>query len=217
MRVFALGLVLLVGCSWDPPKELDRQKPDEVAAAGAGTVLAGAAGAISETGESGEAGAGGDDEPVAKGGAGGRVAGQAGRAGAGGAVAGSAGADDTVPIGGAPVVAAGAGGAHQAAGAGGRGGSAGSGGFVEPASCTQMFQGKPYTCNALYEGNKVCLSGGCVECGVGQLDCNSDPADGCEAYAGDQAHCGGCGKTDICRTDLGAKCTAVSAKSFTCQ
>src|SRR6478609_5228509 len=95
MRVFALGLVLLVGCA-DPPKSAKRQEPSEVTAGAAGTAIACASGAIGEAGESGEAGAGGEEEPAAAGGAGGRVAGQAGRGGAGGATAGSAGAGGTL-------------------------------------------------------------------------------------------------------------------------
>jgi len=227
MRVFALGLVLLVGCSWDPPKGRDGQEPGEVtggSAGVAGTAIAGATSAIGEAGESGEAGAGGEEETATVGGSGGRTAGHAGKGGAGSVATGSSGAGGAsggagglVSSGGSPMVTGGTGGTHSVAGAGGQTTSAGSGGFVEPASCAQTFQNKLYTCNDLYDGNKVCLNGACVECGVGQLDCNGDPADGCEAYAGDPAHCGGCDKTSICRTDLGVKCTAASGKSFVCQ
>jgi hypothetical protein len=129
MRVFALGLVLLVGCSWDPPKESNRQEPTEETA-GSGGAIAGATGAIGEAGEGGDPGDGGegganDGEPA--GGSGGRATGHAGRGGAGGARSGSAGAGGELGGAGGTGSSGHAAGASGATAAGGAH-SAGSGG-----------------------------------------------------------------------------------------
>lgn len=199
---FGAGLALVACGGADSQSVFAAASGEASGGASGGAVTMGGAGALASGGRLGDAGgvgrAGGPAAAGAQGGslvsAGGSIASGGSRPNAGGSgsapnpIGGSSGsmqASGGASFGGAIAV----GGGGQASGGSTTGGS---GGTSDLGACPVSFQGALWSCSALHEGKSICSGSSCVPCTIDQLDCNNDPTDGCEAYAGDDAHCGRC-------------------------